>query len=57
MILLSLKGYKLNCAMRLEFKASNNVAQYKAILAGLRLAKEMLVKRLLVNSDSQQVVS
>lgn len=57
MILLSLKGYKLNRAMRLEFKASNNVAQYKAILAGLRLAKEMQVKRLLINSDSQQVVS
>lgn len=51
-ILESPKGYKLNCIVKFGFKASNNAAEYKALLAGLRLAKEMRVRRLLVSSDS-----
>ncbi|XP_022862336.1 uncharacterized protein LOC111382551 [Olea europaea var. sylvestris] len=37
--------------------ASNNAAEYEALLAGLRLAKEMQVRKLLANSDSQLVVN
>lgn len=42
----SSEGHKLNCAVRFDFKTSNNAAEYEALLAGLRLAKEMKVKRL-----------
>ncbi|XP_022846490.1 uncharacterized protein LOC111369272 [Olea europaea var. sylvestris] len=56
-VLESPEGHKLNCVVRFSFKASNNAAEYKALLAGLRLAKEMSVKRLLASSDSQLVVS
>lgn len=41
--------------MRFEYKATNNV--YKALLVGFRLAKKMQMKRLLINSDSQLIVS
>jgi ribonuclease HI len=56
-VLTSPEGHKLNCAVRFGFKATNNAAEYEALLAGLRLAREMQVKRLIVNSDSQLVVS
>ncbi|XP_022843135.1 uncharacterized protein LOC111366655 [Olea europaea var. sylvestris] len=56
-VLESPKGHKLNCAVRFSFKALNNVAEYEALLAGLRLTKEMQVKRLLANNNSQLVVS
>ncbi|XP_022875567.1 uncharacterized protein LOC111394008 [Olea europaea var. sylvestris] len=56
-VLVNPEGHKLNLVMRFEFKATNNAAEYKALLAGLRLAKEMQVRRLHINSDSQLVVS
>ncbi|XP_022849872.1 uncharacterized protein LOC111371959 [Olea europaea var. sylvestris] len=56
-VLISPEGHKLNSAVMFGFKATNNVAEYEALLAGLRLAKEMQVKRLLISSDSQLVVS
>lgn len=34
-VLVSPEGHKLNCAVRFEFKATNNVAEYKALLASL----------------------
>lgn len=56
-VLESLEGHWLNCSIRFDFKALNNVGEYEVLLVGLRLAKEMQVKKLLVNSDSQLVVS
>ncbi|XP_022856950.1 uncharacterized protein LOC111378017 [Olea europaea var. sylvestris] len=56
-VLISPKGHKLNSTMRFGFKATNNVTEYEALLAGLRLAKEMQVKRLLISNDSQPIVS
>ncbi|CAI9765389.1 unnamed protein product [Fraxinus pennsylvanica] len=52
-----LEGHKLNCAVRLGFKASNNMAEYEALMAGLRLAKELQMKRFIIISDSQLVVN
>lgn len=52
MVLVSLKRHKLNYAERFGFKATNNVAEYDALLAGLRLAKDVRVKRLVTNGDS-----
>ncbi|KAM2034557.1 hypothetical protein ACFXTH_037634 [Malus domestica] len=44
-------------ALRFKFKASNNEAEYEALIAGLRLAKHLGVKRIDIFSDSQLVVN
>lgn len=56
-VLVSPEGHKLNCLIRFDFKATTNAAKYEAFLADLRLAREMHVKRLVISSDSQLVVS
>lgn len=44
-------------AVRLLFPASNNEAEYEAVIAGLGIARAMGVKKLMVYSDSQLVVN
>ncbi|KAM2828464.1 hypothetical protein PS2_034260 [Malus domestica] len=44
-------------AFRFKFKASNNESEYEALLAGLRLAKHLVVKQIDIFSDSQLVVN
>ncbi|KAM2268550.1 hypothetical protein ACFX1S_046664 [Malus domestica] len=44
-------------ALHFKFKASNNEAEYEALLAGLQLAKHLGVKRIDIFSDSQLVVN
>ncbi|KAM2201169.1 hypothetical protein ACFX1R_001027 [Malus domestica] len=44
-------------ALRFKFKASNNEAEYEALIVGLRLAKHLGVKRIDIFSDSQLVVN
>ncbi|XP_021802905.1 uncharacterized protein LOC110746996, partial [Prunus avium] len=44
-------------AIRFQFPASNNEVEYEALLAGLRLAREMGAQQLKVCSDSQLVVN
>ncbi|XP_022848717.1 uncharacterized protein LOC111371020 [Olea europaea var. sylvestris] len=56
-VLESPEGHNLNCAVWFDFKASNNGAEYEALLAGLRLAKEIQVRKLLASSDSQLIVN
>ncbi|XP_022852995.1 uncharacterized protein LOC111374548 [Olea europaea var. sylvestris] len=56
-VLESSEGHKLNFTVRFDFKVSSNAAEYEALLAGLRLAKEMQVRRLLTSSDSQLIVN
>lgn len=51
-VLVSPEGHKLNSAVWFGFKATNNPTEYEALLLGLRLANEMQVKRLHINSDS-----
>ena len=46
----------MNCALRFNFKASNNEVKYEALIAGLKLAKEVKVESLDIFSDSQLVV-
>jgi ribonuclease HI len=43
-------------AMRLHFPASNNMAEYEALLCGLKIAIEIGVKHLDVRGDSQLVI-
>jgi hypothetical protein len=42
--------------IRLHFPASNNVAEYEALVNGLRIAVELGVRRLDARSDSQLVI-
>ncbi|KAL5572570.1 hypothetical protein UlMin_022167 [Ulmus minor] len=56
-ILVSPEGVRLSCALRFRFKATNNQAEYEALLAGLRLAKEVSARHLLIYSDSQLIVN
>ncbi|GKE37631.1 reverse transcriptase domain-containing protein [Tanacetum coccineum] len=44
-------------ALRLNFESTNNQAEYKALLAGLRIAKKIGVQSLSVNVDSKLVAS
>jgi ribonuclease HI len=42
--------------VRLHFPASNNKAEYEALLSGLRIAIELGIKRLDVRGDSQLAI-
>ena len=50
------KGDKLKYALQVHFAASNNVAEYEALIHGLRLAKELGIRRILCYGDSNLVV-
>ena len=41
LVLVSLDQYKISQALRFNFKSSNNKAEYVAVIAGLRLAREL----------------
>ncbi|KAI5350866.1 hypothetical protein L3X38_003757 [Prunus dulcis] len=55
-VLVSPDKVALEYALRFQFQASNNEAEYEALLAGLRLAKEMDARQIQIFSDSQLVV-
>ena len=42
--------------LQIHFAASNNVAEYEALIHGLRLAKELGIRRILCYGDSDLVV-
>ncbi|XP_020225282.1 uncharacterized protein LOC109807168 [Cajanus cajan] len=48
-------GLTLEQSLRFAFKASNNQAEYEALIAGLRLAQEIGVRRLMCWTDSKVV--
>ncbi|KAL0373706.1 UNVERIFIED_CONTAM: Ribonuclease HI [Sesamum radiatum] len=50
------QGEDIEFAMKFDFKASNNEAEYEALVIGMRMAHEMGVRHLLAYSDSQLVV-
>ena len=52
LILTSLEGIDIEYALRFGFRASNNEAEYEAIINGLNLAQSMEVDQLEVCSDS-----
>ncbi|RVW49484.1 hypothetical protein CK203_111145 [Vitis vinifera] len=56
LLLQSPTGEHLEQAIRLGFPASNNEAEYEAILSGLDLALALSVSKLRIYSDSQLVV-
>ena len=56
LILTSPDGIETEYALRFGFRASNNEAEYEAVIAGLNLAHFMEADQLEVSSDSQLVV-
>ena len=46
-VLSSPKGDRLRYALQIHFAASNNFAEYEALVHGLRLAKELGIRRIL----------
>ena len=55
-VLTSPKGDKLRYTLQIHFAASNNVAEYEALIHGLQLAKELGIRRILCYGDSDLVV-
>ena len=56
-VIITSRGKKLHYALRLEFAATNNDAEYEAVIAGLELALEIGVSSLCLHSDSQLIVN
>jgi hypothetical protein len=49
------EGDILKYAVQLGFPATNNIAEYEELITGLRLAKDLGIRRLLIRGDSQLV--
>ena len=47
---------KTQLSFKLDFQATNNIAEYEALLLGLNSAKEMNIKKLHVFGDSDLIV-
>jgi ribonuclease HI len=56
LLFISPLGKHLRYMLRLHFPASNNVAEYEALVNGLRIAIELGVRRLDARGDSQLVI-
>ena len=55
LILTSLDRIDVDYALKFGFQASNNEAEYKAVIVGLNLAHSMEADQLEICSDSQMV--
>ncbi|GKB49806.1 reverse transcriptase domain-containing protein, partial [Tanacetum coccineum] len=57
LILTNPEGAEFTYALRFKFEATNNEAEYEALIARLRIAEEMGVKNLQANVDSRLVAN
>jgi ribonuclease HI len=55
-LLLSPQGDQFKYMVHLDFKATNNMAEYEALLFGLSTAMSLGVRQLLVKGDSQLII-
>jgi ribonuclease HI len=55
-VLITPEGDELNGSLRLEFKTTNNEAEYEAVVAGLKMALELGADSVEIRSDSQVIV-
>jgi ribonuclease HI len=55
-VLTSPKGDKLQYVLQMHFRASNNITEYEALVHGLKMAKEIGIRRILCFGDSDLVV-
>ncbi|XP_074347112.1 uncharacterized protein LOC141685936 [Apium graveolens] len=56
-VLVSPEGHHLMSAIHFKFYATNNDAEYEALINGLKIALEMGVRNLTAKSDSELVVN
>jgi ribonuclease HI len=56
LVFISPLGVRMEYLVRLHFPASNNAAEYEALINGLRIAVELRIKRLEIRGDSELVV-
>jgi ribonuclease HI len=56
LLFISPLGEHMRYVVRLHFPASNNMAEYEALLRGLRITIKTGIKRLDVRGDSQLVI-
>nr|GFB68831.1 reverse transcriptase domain-containing protein [Tanacetum cinerariifolium] len=57
LILTNPDGVEFTYALRFQFAASNNEAEYEALIAGLRIATQIGVKNIQANVDSKLVAN
>ena len=55
-LFISPRGEQLKYVLQLLFKATNNTAEYEALIHGLRIAASLSIKRLLAYGDSKVVI-
>ena len=55
-LLISPTGQWVPLSFKLEYEATNNVAEYEALLLGLQIARSMNIQSLKVLGDSELVV-
>src|SRR3954466_9404164 len=55
-ILTSPQGDKMKYVLRMKFRASNNEAEYEALIHGMRMSKIRGAMRLVIYSDSNLIV-
>ena len=56
-VMISPKGLRLEKSLRLGFRASNNEAEYKALIAGLKVVQKLGAEEVEVFLNSNLVVS
>jgi ribonuclease HI len=54
-VLTSPKGDKLQYVLQMHFRASNNVAEYEALVHGLKMSKQIGIRWILCFGDSDLV--
>ena len=57
LVFVSPLGVRMRYMVRLHFSLSNNVAEYEALINGLRIAIELGIRRLDIRGDSQLVIT
>jgi ribonuclease HI len=55
-LLISPQGEQLKYILQIHYKASNNGAEYEALIHGLHIAAFLGIKRLLAFGDSKVVI-
>lgn len=56
-MLVSPKGVRLEHSLRQSFRASNNEAEFEALIAGLEVVKKLDAQAVEIFSDSRLVIS
>nr|GEU50557.1 reverse transcriptase domain-containing protein [Tanacetum cinerariifolium] len=57
LIIMNPEGMEFTYALRFRFNATNNEAEYEALIAGLRIATQMEIQNLQANVDSKLVAN